>query len=122
MPLRGCALRVGRAGAPNRLGLQLLDMQNEKERAHYRPSQQVSARGWRGQPDLVPVWESEGEALFLQGGGVQSYYTPRSNPDGVAVTVACIDESTVEKLEVRAFDGANWEASYSTTGIADCSK
>jgi hypothetical protein len=54
--------------------------------------------------------------------GVQSYYTPRSNPDGVAVTVACIDESTVEKLEVRAFDGQNWEASYSTTGIADCSK
>mmetsp|Transcript_21821 Transcript_21821/g.56804 ORF Transcript_21821/g.56804 Transcript_21821/m.56804 type:complete len:135 (+) Transcript_21821:217-621(+) len=54
--------------------------------------------------------------------GVQSYYVPRSNPDGVAVTVACIQPGTMAELDVRAFDGQNWDVSYAATGIASYSK
>ena len=59
--------------------------------------------------------------LFCRVCGVQSYYHPRSNPDGVAVTVACLDPGTVAAVEVRAFDGVHWEASVAASGIRACS-
>ena len=54
--------------------------------------------------------------------GVQAFYHPRSNPDGVAVTVHCLDPGSVSSVEVRKFDGTDWGASYAATGIAACSK
>lgn len=41
--------------------------------------------------------------------GICSFYYPRSNPDGVAITVHCIDDNTLEKIIVKHFDGQNWE-------------
>ena len=41
--------------------------------------------------------------------GVVPFYRPRSNPDGYAVTVHCLDPGTVEAIEVKYFDGENWE-------------
>lgn len=43
--------------------------------------------------------------------GVQSFYTPRSNPDGKAVTIYCLDPGTVKSTTVTKFDGRNWEIS-----------
>lgn len=54
--------------------------------------------------------------------GITSFYIPRSNPDGVAVTFRCVDPGTVIHVEIKDFDGKNWENSYKTTGIASCSK
>ncbi|KAL2921749.1 Centromere protein V [Bienertia sinuspersici] len=54
--------------------------------------------------------------------GITSFYTPRSNPDGVAVTLNCLDHGTVTHVEIRSFDGVNWDDSYSQTGISACSK
>lgn len=54
--------------------------------------------------------------------GVQSFYIPRSNPDGKAVTVACIDPGTVQSVVVRTFDGVNWERSQAESHIASASK
>jgi hypothetical protein len=59
--------------------------------------------------------------LFCRVCGVQAFYHPRSNPDGVAVTVACLDAGTVVAVEVRDFDGVNWEASVAASGIRACS-
>lgn len=59
--------------------------------------------------------------LFCATCGITSFYVPRSNPDGIAVTIACIDPGTVESVEVKQFDGRNWEASAAATGIAACS-
>ena len=43
--------------------------------------------------------------------GVKSFYIPRSNPDGVAVTWRCLDDPYgFETVEINAFDGVNWEA------------
>ena len=55
--------------------------------------------------------------------GVQSFYTPRSNPDGKAVTVYCLDPGTVLSTTVTIFDGRNWEASMEADpSIKDRSK
>jgi hypothetical protein len=54
--------------------------------------------------------------------GVQAFYHPRSNPDGVAVTVHCLRPGTVRSVETRAFDGQHWEATVGGSGIAAFSK
>lgn len=36
--------------------------------------------------------------MFCKHCGVQAYYVPRSNPDGVAVTLACIPDTEVSLL------------------------
>ena len=47
--------------------------------------------------------------LFCRTCGVQSYYTPRSHPDGVSVNLNCLDRPHAA-FERRAFDGEHWEA------------
>lgn len=42
--------------------------------------------------------------------GCKPFYVPRSNPDGYSVNVRCLDTSTIEAIDVRPFDGRNWEA------------
>lgn len=46
--------------------------------------------------------------------GIKSYYVPRSHPEGVSVNARCLDPETVESIEVRPFDGANWEQNIAT--------
>lgn len=54
--------------------------------------------------------------------GVQAFYHPRSNPDGVAVTLSCLDDNgNVGTVEKRYFDGKNWEKQYAASDIANCS-
>ncbi|XP_016091355.1 centromere protein V-like isoform X3 [Sinocyclocheilus grahami] len=43
--------------------------------------------------------------------GVQSFYTPRSNPDGFGVAPHCLDPGTVSSVTVEDFCGQNWEES-----------
>lgn len=53
--------------------------------------------------------------------GITSFYTPRSNPDGIAVTFRCVDPGTLTHVQIKNFDGNNWEGSYVKSGIASCS-
>ena len=42
--------------------------------------------------------------------GVKSFYIPRSNPDGFAVTWRCLDDpNDFASVEIHPFDGQNWE-------------
>ena len=59
--------------------------------------------------------------LFCSVCGITPFYHPRSNPDGIAITVACIDAGTLDTVEERTFDGRNWESAFAATGIAACS-
>ncbi|XP_053702374.1 centromere protein V isoform X1 [Synchiropus splendidus] len=43
--------------------------------------------------------------------GVQSFYTPRSNPDGYGVAPHCLDPGTVRSITVETFGGEKWEES-----------
>ena len=47
--------------------------------------------------------------LFCRVCGVQSFYQPRSNPDGWGVAPHCIDSDTIKTITIREFDGENWE-------------
>lgn len=47
--------------------------------------------------------------LFCKHCGVKSFYVPRSNPDGYSLNLNCMDRSQFRSIEVRAFDGRNWE-------------
>jgi hypothetical protein len=60
--------------------------------------------------------------MFCKICGVQSYYHPRSNPDGVAITLACLKKSEIESSERKKFDGINWEQYISKSKIEKFSK
>ena len=49
--------------------------------------------------------------FFCKVCGIKSFYVPRSDPDGISVNARCLDPATVSRMEVRPFDGRNWEAS-----------
>ena len=66
---------------------------------------------------------------FCKTCGILPWYHPRSNPDGVAITVHCVDWTkggTVQppKLEIQAFDGVHWEDTMAklNTKITNLSK
>ncbi len=48
--------------------------------------------------------------LFCKVCGIKSFYVPRSNPDGYSLNLNCMDRAQFASIEVRAFDGQNWEA------------
>ena len=47
--------------------------------------------------------------LFCRTCGVQSFYVPRSHPDGLDVNVRCLDGDAPARFAIEPFDGANWE-------------
>ena len=50
--------------------------------------------------------------LFCAVCGVKSFYVPRSHPDGYSVNVRCLDPETIERVEVKPFNGLEWEKQY----------
>ncbi|KAG4180983.1 hypothetical protein ERO13_A10G199166v2 [Gossypium hirsutum] len=54
--------------------------------------------------------------------GISSFYTPKSKPDDIVVTLTCLDPRTFSHVEIRNFDGKNWENFYNQSGIALQSK
>ena len=57
---------------------------------------------------------------FCKSCGILPWYRPRSNPDGYGITLKCIDWGDKEKptVEIKQFDGSDWEKSYEATNIA----
>jgi hypothetical protein len=43
--------------------------------------------------------------------GIHPFNTPRSNPEGIAVNVRCLDHPHRSRWSVENFDGENWEQS-----------
>jgi hypothetical protein len=50
--------------------------------------------------------------LFCAVCGIKSFYVPRSHPDGHSVNARCLDEGTVERMNIAQTDGKNWEKIY----------
>jgi hypothetical protein len=40
---------------------------------------------------------------------VQSFYQPRSHPEGISVNARCLDGGVPEQRAVHAFNGKEWE-------------
>ena len=55
------------------------------------------------------------EHLFCKICGILSFYQPRSNPDCYAITINCLEQGTVEKINFEEFDGKNWEEAFAKT-------
>uniref|UniRef100_A0A673BA73 Centromere protein V n=1 Tax=Sphaeramia orbicularis TaxID=375764 RepID=A0A673BA73_9TELE len=53
---------------------------------------------------------------FCKTCGVQSFYSPRSNPDGYGVAPHCLDPGSVASVTVEQFCGEQWEETMRTHG------
>ncbi|MFQ5608920.1 MAG: GFA family protein [Woeseiaceae bacterium] len=64
-----------------------------------------------GEADLTTYTFNSGVAkhTFCRHCGIKSFYTPRSHPDDISISVSCLDRETVESVSVTQFDGRNWE-------------
>jgi hypothetical protein len=82
-----------------------------------------------------PANPKAGTTLYLWGTGVAQrrfctrcgilpWYTPRSNPDGVGITLACVNWAGGVKpvVTMKNIDGLHWEESVEESGIAAESK
>jgi hypothetical protein len=65
----------------------------------------------RGEDALSTYTFNTGAArhLFCRTCGIESFYVPRSHPDGYSVNARCLEPGTITRLEIRPFDGRNWE-------------
>ena len=65
----------------------------------------------QGEESLTTYTFNTGTAkhLFCATCGIKSFYVPRSHPDGYSVNARCLDPGTVEGIEVKPFDGREWE-------------
>ena len=66
----------------------------------------------QGEGELAEYRFNTGAArhYFCRHCGIKSVYVPRSHPDSVSVHARCLLPGTVAGLDLRPFDGANWEA------------
>ncbi|OMJ73104.1 hypothetical protein SteCoe_28276 [Stentor coeruleus] len=60
--------------------------------------------------------------LFCKICGVQSFYRPRSNPNGYGVNVYSIDTTPAGTITYEDFDGQNWEIAKDSSDIEKYSK
>ncbi|KAI8921372.1 Mss4-like protein [Powellomyces hirtus] len=49
--------------------------------------------------------------------GIAPFYIPRSHPDHFDVNARCIDSDTVTSIEVKPFNGQQWEKSVEERGL-----
>ncbi len=68
-----------------------------------------------GADDLVEYRFGTGTARhkFCRHCGVKSFYVPRSHPDGFSVNARCLDPGTITSMQIRPYDGRNWETARS---------
>ena len=53
--------------------------------------------------------------LFCRHCGVKSFYVPRSNPDGYSINARCLDQATIEHLQIEPFDDHDRDAAEART-------
>ena len=46
---------------------------------------------------------------FCRTCGIHPFYVARSHPNDIDVNVRCLDEDVLDRFEIQAFDGRNWE-------------
>lgn len=75
---------------------------------------------------ILYTWGTKtAQRRFCKTCGILPFYTPRSNASdgGYGVTLACVDfGNNGPQVEIRKFDGVNWEKSFRETNIANESK
>jgi hypothetical protein len=69
-----------------------------------------------GKDDITTYTFNTGVAkhTFCKHCGMHPFYVPRSDPDKIDVNARCIDGIEVDALNVKGFDGRNWEQAIET--------
>ncbi len=49
---------------------------------------------------------------FCRRCGVAPFYEPRSDPDRIDVNLRCVEGVDLDRVEIRRFDGRNWEDAF----------
>ena len=64
-----------------------------------------------GADDLTTYTFNTGVAkhTFCKHCGIHPFYVPRSDPDKIDVNARCLDDIDLMSLDVKTFDGRNWE-------------
>ena len=97
-----------------------------KQKLHFIvPSYRFILEEGAGSLSLYTFNTHRAKHYFCKTCGICSFYIPRSNPDGVAVTVNCLDKTaslTGIEITVKEFDGLNWENSIADSNIWKQSK
>jgi hypothetical protein len=65
-----------------------------------------------GADDLTTYRFNTGVAkhTFCKHCGIHAFYVPRSDPDKIDVNARCLDGIDPAALDIKSFDGSNWEA------------
>lgn len=97
------------------MGMQLLVLLHEGYRGVAVPSTKFKLTG--DSSNFISTYSfgtQTARHTFCKVCGITSFYTPRSNPAGKAVTVVvnCVDPGTISHVEIRHFDGKDFEKSY----------
>lgn len=76
---------------------------------------------------ILYLWGSKtAKRQFCKTCGILPWYRPRSNPDGYAITLKCVDwgddELTKPNIQIRTFNGINWEKQLAESDIVEQSK
>jgi hypothetical protein len=66
----------------------------------------------RDQFTSYPFGTGAADHLFCSVCGVKSFYQPRSHPRAWSLNLNALDDPTQLQIEVRAFDGRNWEQAH----------
>ncbi|XP_067136814.1 centromere protein V-like [Centruroides vittatus] len=83
----------------------------EKKRLRHFVVEEKHFRLLRGADNLTLYTFNTGRAkhYFCKTCGVESFYRPRSNPEGVGVVYRCLDSETRPSCQKLTFRGIEWE-------------
>jgi len=64
-----------------------------------------------GQKDTTTYRFGSGKArhIFCAQCGIKSFYRPRSHPDGISISLRCVDDWRDLAVRITPFDGLNWD-------------
>ena len=73
----------------------------------------------QGEDSLVSYRFGTGvaEHLFCGTCGIKSFYRPRSHPDGISISLRCVDGWQDLKVNIIPFEGRDWGRGENVPGI-----
>jgi hypothetical protein len=78
----------------------------------------MSAESYEDATTLYQWGTNTAVRRFCKTCGILPWYIPRSNPEGYAVTIKCVDWTAAGKtppvIVTETFDGVHWEESFKT--------
>lgn len=102
--------------------LQLADTDDPAQAEEHRQQQEALEKA----TTLYEWGTKTAKRRFCKRCGILPWYRPRSNPDGYGITLHCIDlggdNGPKPQVEIKKFNGKNWEEQFATSDIGRHSK